>query len=112
MANKKKFYCCPDEPGKKKKCLNKTDKRILLCRYAKAIGHPIRLQILQLLKSKNSCICGELVDELPVAQATVSQHLKVLKNSGLIRGTISGPATCYCIDQVAIDEFKTLIEGI
>lgn len=63
-----------------------------------ALGHPARIAILEELASMKSCVCGELVDVLPLAQATVSQHLKVLKKAGLIRGEISGPKTCYCID--------------
>lgn len=108
-----KETCCPSGPvGKKKTALSKNESVKVLAQYAKAIGHPIRLRIIQILMDKNSCICGELVDELPIAQATVSQHLKVLKNAGLIRGTISGPATCYCVDQETLDEFKLLVNKI
>ena len=67
-----------------------------LAAMAKALGHPIRVRILELLLERTSCYCGEIVQELPVAQATVSQHLKVLKDAGLIRGTIDGPRVCYC----------------
>jgi predicted transcriptional regulator len=62
----------------------------------KALGHPARIAILELLIKKDSCICGDIVDELPLAQATVSQHLRELKNAGLIKGTIEGTAICYC----------------
>ncbi len=89
--------------------MSKSQQRDFTARLAKALAHPIRLQILEILKSKKTCICGEIVDELPLAQATVSQHLKVLKDVGLICGTISGPATCYCIDPAVMKEFKTLI---
>ena len=67
-----------------------------LARLAKALGHPARVRILRLLLSRDSCYCGEVVDELPLAQATVSQHLKVLRDAGLIQGEIEGPRTCYC----------------
>lgn len=67
-------------------------------RYAKALGHPARVAILKLLIGKRSCICGDIVDELPLSQSTVSQHLKELKEAGLIQGTIDGPRVCYCID--------------
>lgn len=66
--------------------------------WANALGHPARIAILEALAKQQSCVCGDLVEVLPLAQATVSQHLKVLKNVGLIRGEISGPKTCYCID--------------
>lgn len=68
-----------------------------LAKYAKALAHPARMAILQLLIKKQACICGDLVDELPLSQSTVSQHLKELKDAGLIQGTIEGPSVCYCI---------------
>lgn len=68
-----------------------------LAKYAKALAHPARVAILQLLIKKQACICGDLVDELPLSQSTVSQHLKELKDAGLIQGTIEGPSVCYCI---------------
>src|ERR1700739_3074023 len=67
--------------------------------YAKALAHPARVAILQLLIKKQSCICGDIVDELPLSQSTVSQHLKELKESGLIKGDIDGVKVCYCIDE-------------
>ena len=67
-----------------------------LALLAKALGHPTRVQILRVLLARESCLCGEIVDRLPLAQATVSQHLKVLKDTGLIQGEIDGPRTCYC----------------
>ena len=73
-----------------------------LARLFKALGHPARLGILRLLVQRGTCICGEIVDELPLAQATVSQHLKVLKEAGLITGRVEGPAVCYCIAPGAI----------
>ena len=72
------------------------DKRV--ARYAKALAHPARVSILRLLAGKRSCVCGDIVDELPLAQSTVSQHLKELKAAGLIQGTITGTSVCYCID--------------
>ncbi len=68
-------------------------------KYAKALSHPARIAILRLLIQKQSCICGDIVDELPLAQSTVSQHLKELKQSGLIKGDIDGAKVCYCIDE-------------
>lgn len=74
----------------------------------KALGNPTRLKIMRHLKAAGRCICNEVVDALPIAQATVSQHLKVLKEAGLIKGEIMGPATCYCIDKEAVREFKKM----
>lgn len=74
-----------------------------LSKYAKALAHPARIAILKLLLKKNACICGDIVDELPLSQSTVSQHLKELKDAGLIKGSIDGVKICYCIDG---DEWK------
>ena len=75
-----------------------TDKQNKLAVQLKAIAHPARIAILQHLIQANACICGDLVDELGLAQATISQHLKELKNAGLIQGTIEGASVCYCIE--------------
>jgi ArsR family transcriptional regulator len=83
-----------------------------LAEFAKALGHPARVQILRLLVRKDGCICGEIVDELPLAQSTVSQHLKVLKESGLIRGEVDGPRTCYCVEPRAVRRLKALVGSI
>jgi ArsR family transcriptional regulator, arsenate/arsenite/antimonite-responsive transcriptional repressor len=83
-----------------------------LAELAKALGHPARVKILRLLALRNACVCGELVDELPLAQSTVSQHLKVLKDAGLIRGEISGPRTCYCLEPRAVRRLKALVGAL
>lgn len=83
-----------------------------LAELAKALGHPLRVRILRILAKRNACVCGELVDELPVAQSTVSQHLKVLKDVGLIQGEIDGPRICYCVVPAAIQELKMLVAGM
>jgi DNA-binding transcriptional ArsR family regulator len=69
-----------------------------MANYAKALAHPARIAILRLLIEKQACICGDIVDELPLSQSTVSQHLKELKEAGLIKGDIEGARVCYCID--------------
>ena len=74
---------------------------------AKAMGHPARIAILEFLLEAKSCICGDIVNELPLAQPTVSQHLKELKNAGIIKGSISGNAICYCIDEKTIEILNT-----
>ncbi len=72
---------------------------LLIAKYAKALSHPARIAILNVLLSKQTCVCGDIVEELPIAQSTVSQHLKELKEAGLIKGDIDGASVCYCIDQ-------------
>ncbi|MCW3089067.1 MAG: winged helix-turn-helix transcriptional regulator [Ferruginibacter sp.] len=84
-----------------------TQKEQDLAEFAKAIAHPARIAILKVLASRNECICGEIVEVLPLAQSTVSQHLKELKNAGLINGTIDGPRNCYCINWKAFEKFNT-----
>lgn len=76
-----------------------TVKENKIAAYAKALSHPARIAILQLLIKKQACICGDIVDELPLSQSTVSQHLKELKAAGLIKGEIEGKKVCYCIDE-------------
>ena len=83
-----------------------------LALLAKAVGHPARVQILRLLARRTTCVCGDIVDELPLAQSTVSQHLKVLKDAGLIRGEIDGPRVCYCIQPAALTRLKQLIAAL
>jgi ArsR family transcriptional regulator, arsenate/arsenite/antimonite-responsive transcriptional repressor len=83
-----------------------------LAELAKALGHPARIAILRTLAERNSCVCGEIVDVLPLAQSTVSQHLKALKEVGLITGEIEGPRSCYCIDKDAVKELETLMADL
>ncbi|HTF21291.1 MAG TPA: metalloregulator ArsR/SmtB family transcription factor [Chryseolinea sp.] len=80
-----------------------------LAMLTKALGHPARIAILQFLIKSKSCICGDIVDELPLSQSTVSQHLNELKKAGLIKGDIEGPSVCYCIDEKAWNKAKKLI---
>jgi DNA-binding transcriptional ArsR family regulator len=76
----------------------------------KALGHPARIAIMNYLAKMNECICGDLVNELPLAQPTISQHLKELKNAGLIQGTIEGTSICYCINPDVFEKVKSFIE--
>jgi len=80
-----------------------------LARMARAVGHPARVAILRLLIANGECFCGDVVRRMPLAQATVSQHLKVLKDAGLIRGEIDPPRVCYCVAPEAVSRLKTLI---
>ena len=79
-----------------------------LASMAKAIAHPARIAILQHLAKKNSCVCGDIVEEIGLAQATTSQHLKELKNAGIIQGNIDGVSVCYCINPKVWRQYKEL----
>ena len=83
-----------------------TDKQNQIALLAKALGHPARVAIMEYLMSVDTCICGDIVNVLPLAQPTVSQHLKELKNAGLIKGSIEGNTICYCIDENALDTLQ------
>jgi ArsR family transcriptional regulator, arsenate/arsenite/antimonite-responsive transcriptional repressor len=97
MAINKKLEFKPDE--------------ILLAEFAKAISHPARVAILKVLAEKQTCICGEIVEVLPLAQSTVSQHLKELKEVGLIDGNIEGVKSCYCINWSAFEKVSELFKS-
>ena len=88
-----------------------TDEQNKLATLLKAMAHPARIAILQQLLKTNTCICGGLVDELGLAQPTISQHLKELKTAGLIKGTIDGVSVCYCINPVVWNELKDQLSG-
>ena len=81
----------------------------LIC---KALAHPARVRIVDHLSHLDQCICGQIVDVVSLAQSTVSQHLKILKESGLVQGTIDGPRTCYCLDRQVLAEFKAIAEQL
>ena len=83
-----------------------------LARLAKALGHPARVAIVRMLADGGECVCGEIVSRLPLAQATVSQHLKVLKQAGLIQGEIDPPRVCYCINPEALKRLQALVGEI
>jgi len=83
-----------------------------LADLAKALSHPARIAILKVLAQKNECICGEIVEVLPLAQSTVSQHLKELKNAGLIEGALDGPRSCYCINWKTFEKFNNDIGAL
>ncbi len=79
-----------------------------LARMSKALGHPARVKIIRILIRRNSCVCGDLVGEIALAQSTVSQHLKVLKEADLIRGTVEGQNVCYCVNARSLRRFRAL----
>lgn len=83
-----------------------------LARLSKALGHPARVKIVRILARRRECLCGEIVDELPLAQSTVSQHLKILKEAGLVRGEVDGPRVCYCLSEGALRRAKALVAAL
>lgn len=89
-----------------------TEKQNKIATLAKALGHPARIAIMEYLLKVDTCICGDIVNELPLAQPTVSQHLKELKNAGLIKGDIDGNSICYCIDEKALEKLQTYFGNI
>jgi ArsR family transcriptional regulator, arsenate/arsenite/antimonite-responsive transcriptional repressor len=82
---------------------------LVLSKYAKALAHPARIAILNVLIDRQACVCGDIVEELPLSQSTVSQHLKELKEAGLIKGEIDGVSVCYCIDEKEWNKAKKLL---
>lgn len=83
-----------------------------LAGLAWALAHPARVRIVRLLLARRSCVCGEIVDVMPLAQSTVSQHLKILKSSGLVQGEVDGPKVCYCINPAVFERLKSLVAGL
>jgi ArsR family transcriptional regulator, arsenate/arsenite/antimonite-responsive transcriptional repressor len=88
------------------------DAGLRLAKLCKAVGHPARLAILRFLAGRDTCTCGNIVDQLPLAQSTVSQHLKVLKDAGLIVGEVDPPRVCYCLNRQALDELKRAVAAL
>ena len=84
------------------KTLEQTEDEARAVAMLRALANPARFRIVRLLAARNACVCGELVEDLPLAQSTVSEHLKVLKDAGIVQGTIEGPNTCYCLDPEAL----------
>jgi ArsR family transcriptional regulator len=79
---------------------------------AQALGHPARVAIVRLLQERKTCLCGDIVEVLPLAQSTVSQHLKMLKEAGWIEGEVDGPRVCYCLNPQTLKKFKSLIKTL
>ena len=83
-----------------------------LAELARALSHPARVAIVRYLATHGTCVCGEIVNVLPLAQATVSQHLKVLKEAGLVQGEVDGPRTCYCVNPETVKQFQSLVASL
>lgn len=84
----------------------------LFAAICKALGHPARVMIVNYLQKIDRCLCGDIVDLLPLAQSTVSQHLKCLKDAGLIKGEVEGPKTCYCLDKTMLEKFTLMAAAL
>jgi ArsR family transcriptional regulator, arsenate/arsenite/antimonite-responsive transcriptional repressor len=97
--------CCAPSPVKAKP--SAADEG--LAAVAWGVAHPARVRILRLLIAKKACVCGELVELMPLAQSTVSQHLKILKEAGLVQGEVDGPKVCYCVDPAGLARLKELV---
>ncbi len=89
-----------------------SDQDEALAQLAWAIAHPARVRLLRLLISRKACVCGELVELMPLAQSTVSQHLKILKDAGVVQGEIDGPKVCYCVNAAGLARLKGLVGGL
>jgi ArsR family transcriptional regulator len=113
-ATVKKVACepAPSPEGPDVRPVEGPDADEELALLTKAVGHPSRVQILRLLARRTTCVCGDIVDELPLAQSTVSQHLKVLKEAGLIKGEIAGPRVCYCIEPRTLRRLRALVGSL
>ena len=94
------------------KMLEQTADEAKAVRMLRALANPVRFRIVQILAARNTCVTGEIVDELPLAQSTVSEHLKVLKDAGIVQGTIEGPNTCYCLDPAALRFLGGVLTGM
>jgi ArsR family transcriptional regulator len=101
---------CPPSSGAAKAQPQHED--ACLAQLAHALGHPARVAIIRLLKERETCICGEIVEVLPLAQSTVSQHLKVLKDAGWIQGEVDGPRMCYCLNPETLKTFRSLLDAV
>lgn len=100
--------CCATPLGKSEP--SASDEQ--LAALAWAVAHPARVRILRLLLAKKACVCGELVELMPLAQSTVSQHLKILKVAGLVQGDVDGPKVCYCVDPAGLARLKELVAAL
>lgn len=103
--------CCPPA-APAPPALSDDEANARLAQLAKALGHPARVAIMRMLIHHEGCIVGDIVDELPLAQSTISQHLKQLKGAGLVRGEIDGPRICYCVEPEVVASLKALVAAL
>ena len=109
-----KEFCCPENepPESDLRPVEGPDAEQELAALAKALGHPARVQIVRFLSRRSTCVCGEIVDQLPLSQSTVSQHLKVLKEAEIVQGSIDGPRVCYCLNPRTLRRLRALISSL
>lgn len=115
MDGRETETCCDPDDGLELEAAAGRDARRAeteLAQLARALGHPARVRILRLLIERNACIAGELSGVLPLSPATVSEHLKILKNAGLIKGAIDGPRRSYCVNKLALKHLKRLVREL
>jgi ArsR family transcriptional regulator, arsenate/arsenite/antimonite-responsive transcriptional repressor len=103
---------CPPQSAEAVPAVTSTDVEDALAKLAWAIAHPARVRLLRLLIAKSSCVCGELVELMPLSQSTVSQHLKILKEAGVVQGEIDGPKVCCCVNPAGLARLKELVAGL
>jgi ArsR family transcriptional regulator len=104
--------CGPAADGVDLRAVEGPEADLELAALAKALGHPARIQILRLLTRRDACVCGDIVDELPLSQSTVSEHLRILKAAGLVRGEVDGPRVCYCLEPRTLRRLRALVGGL
>lgn len=112
MAKKIEMSCCPSAEPTPSVPVDELEANAKLAELSKALAHPARVAILRLLVRREGCIVGDIVDEIPLAQSTISQHLKQMKQAGLIRGEVDGPRVCYCVEPGVVALFKALVEQL
>lgn len=100
--------CCPPDTAVPARRVSDEE----VAKLAWAVAHPARVRLLRILIARNTCVCGELVDQMELAQSTVSQHLKILKEAGLIQGEVDGPKVCYCVNPAGLSRLKELVAAL
>jgi len=111
-ANQISYPACCTTPTSDSSVALIEDQDRELAQLAKALGHPARVAILRLLIARNECICGEICDQIPLAQSTISQHLKMMKEAGLIQGEVDGLRICYCVNRGKLQLLKALVAAL
>lgn len=109
---KRKPTCAPVDCGDASVAAIDTADDERIAQLAWAIAHPARVQLVRILLARTACVCGELVDAMPLSQSTVSQHLKILKEAGLVQGEIDGPKVCYCVNKQGLAQLKKLVADL
>jgi ArsR family transcriptional regulator len=104
--------CPAPDPARDGKPASGAEADRALARMAKALGHPVRVKIVRFLAKQADCLHGDLAEYLPLAASTISEHLRILKEAGIVRGKVSGPRTCYCVDPEGLRKVKALVDAL